>query len=426
MRSTTYTKLLLSAIAILLSTALSAASAKRLTLANLDDVRRQVWSQWQNAVNAQAHLPAVGNFSTNIVLWQIPDALEPDAEWAFCYGAVGPVTPGEAPLMIYLHGSGPADREWHNGVKFAESWGKIAPSVYAVPRIPNEGEWYRWWQQSKQWAYENMLCNVLAGGEIHPDSIYMLGISEGGYGAQRLASFYADYLAAAGPMAGGEPLRNAPAENLRNLPLSLLTGDRDNGFYRNRLTARTARALDSLAAGSPGEFPHRVELLEGYGHGIPYDLTPTWLKQFSRNSHPHHVTWEDYAMDGRHRSGFYNLLVENRPDLPDTVRVVYDLTIAGQFVELTVQKVTYTTTVTDPVWGIALDFDKTFSPVEGGKVTIFFDEQLIDLKRPVVVRLNGVTMFSGILPLSRENLERSCRAYFDPRRLYPASVTLTY
>ena len=63
-----------------------------------------------------------------------------------------------------------------------------------------------------------MLRLAFASGDIDPDRIYITGISEGAYGTQRLASFFADYLAGGGAMAGGEPLKNAPAENLANTP----------------------------------------------------------------------------------------------------------------------------------------------------------------------------------------------------------------
>ena len=48
-------------------------------------------------------------------------------------------------------------------------------------------------------------------------------------------------------------------------------------------------------------------------HYVPYGLTTPWLKQFVRNPYPKTVLWEDYEMDGRHRSGFYNLQVLERP-----------------------------------------------------------------------------------------------------------------
>ena len=86
------------------------------------------------------------------------------------------------------------------------------PRLYFIPQIPNEGQWYRWYQRSKQFAWERLLRQALLRSDVNPDKVYVFGISEGGYGSQRIASFYADYWAAAGPMAGGEPRKNAPAE----------------------------------------------------------------------------------------------------------------------------------------------------------------------------------------------------------------------
>ena len=64
---------------------------------------------------------------------------------------------------------------------------------------PRTGPWYRWYQASKQWAWEKLLQHALASPDIDPLRLYVFGISEGGYGSQRLASYYADYWAAAGP-----------------------------------------------------------------------------------------------------------------------------------------------------------------------------------------------------------------------------------
>ena len=91
------------------------------------------------------------------------------------------------------------------------------PSIYFIPQIPNEGQLYRWWQRSKLHAWEKLLRLALLSDEVDPLRIYFFGISEGGYGSQRLASYYVDYLAGAGPMAGGEPLINAPVENCQHI-----------------------------------------------------------------------------------------------------------------------------------------------------------------------------------------------------------------
>ena len=65
---------------------------------------------------------------------------------------------------------------------------------------PNEGDYYRWWQVAKQFAWEKLIRQALVEGNVDANRLYVFGISEGGYGSQRLASFYADYWAAAGPM----------------------------------------------------------------------------------------------------------------------------------------------------------------------------------------------------------------------------------
>ncbi|MDE7387752.1 MAG: hypothetical protein K2M97_00710, partial [Muribaculaceae bacterium] len=351
--------------------------------------------------------------------WAIPDSLEPAAAMDFFYVAKGDTA--QYPLFIYLHGSGPRDVEWATGLKLAARFDD-APSAYFIPRIPNEGEYYRWYQRSKQWCWDRLLRAALISGRIDPDRIYMFGISEGGYGSQRLASFYADYLAAAGPMAGGEPLKNAPVENLRNTAFSLLTGADDRGFYRNMLTGYTAQALDSAAEANPGDFIHRVELIPGRGHHIDYSPTTPWLSQHRRCISPTRLSWENFEMDGQYRTGFGNIQVIERSNPDNSTRTHYDLRIADNVVNLDAALVTYTCTQKDPHWGIELKFDKNYAPATTGSVRIFLDENMVDFSKPVTLIVNGKRQFRGKLALSETDLRRSCEEFSDPRRLYPASV----
>ena len=262
---------------------------KQLRLSSIEKYRQQVWQAWKQANEASAEEPLLplGLLSeTSVAQWHLPDSLEPHAVMPYRYGVKekGGVRSGY-PFFIYLHGSGPKVQEWSTGLVLAQRF-QDGPSAYFIPQIPNEGKYYRWWHKSKQFAWEKLLRLSLARGDVHPDSIYLFGISEGAYGSQRLASFYADYLAAAGPMAGGEPLKNAPAENCANLPFSLRTGDRDMDFYRNLLTLYTRQAFDSLQRLHPNLYTHRVELIPGRGHAIDYSPTTPWMKQFARQPYP--------------------------------------------------------------------------------------------------------------------------------------------
>lgn len=398
---------------------------QRIKQKELTKTRHNVWNIWRRvqaetgsllpaAFDSLAH-PCQGKLT-------LPDSLEPHAVMPYYTGVKGSKPSAGYPLFLYLHGSGPKAAEWQAGLQLAQRFDD-APSAYLIPQIPQEGSWYRWWQRSKQWAWERLLRELLVREDIDPLRLYLFGISEGGYGSQRLASFYADYFAAAGPMAGGEPLRNAPAENLRHLPFSLLTGADDRGFFRNLLTARVAASLDSLRRLFPDDFTHRVTLIPHRGHAIDYRPTTPWLSTFRRTPRPHNFSWEDFEMDGRRRKGFYNLVIEEQPATGQRVR--YDFDVHDNVVTLTAREVHYTTTERDSTTGIELAFRRTYTPVTAGRVTLFLDETMIDLGRPVTVVVNDRPAFVGKLRPDLAHMARSVATFYDPERIFPAAVTVS-
>lgn len=158
-------------------------------------------------------------------------------------------------------------------------------------------------------------------------------------------------------------------------------------------------------------------------HHIDYRLTTPWLKQFARNPYPKTVLWEDFEMDGRHRSGFYNLQVLKRTS---DNRTFYEMNINGNHVDLRISDIAYTTTQKDPQWGIEMKFKRTYTDATGGKLRIYLCEQLVDLSKPVEITVNGKKAFSGKVKASLQSMINSCTEYFDPCRVYPACVELEY
>ncbi len=392
--------------------------------------QRMVWEAWREANRdfKEEKLAAPQDLSANKQnSLRLPAALEPNATMPYYFGNKKDAK-SPAPLFFYLHGSGPKAQEWEVSWKWAQIFDD-APCLYFIPQIPNEGNYYRWWQLSKQYAWEDVIRQALADGTADANRLYVFGISEGGYGSQRLASFYADYWAAAGPMAGGEPLKNAPAENCANIGFSFLTGADDMGFYRNVLTWYTQSTFDSLQMAHPLSadkqplFRHRINLLPGKQHHIDYRLTTPWLKQFTRNPYPKTVLWEDFEMDGRHRSGFYNLQVLKRPS---DSRTFYEMNINDNHVDLRISDVAYTTTQKDPQWGIEMKFKRTYTDATGGKIRIYLCEQLVDMGKPVSISINGKKVFSGKVKANLQSMVSSCTEYFDPSRVYPTYVELEY
>lgn len=398
-----------------------------LSPAELATARERVWAAWRRALTAGEGelLPAPRALAHgDTTVWNLPAELEPHAAMPFFFGMKGERPQTGYPLFIYLHGSGPKQIEWATGLKLALSW-KDAPSAYFIPQIPNEGQYYRWYLRSKQWAYERLLRLALASDWADPDRLYMLGISEGGYGSQRLSAFYADYLAAAGPMAGGEPQPNAPAENLAATAFFMRTGSKDYAFYRNRLTAATGRALDSLARLHPNSYRHDVALEEGSGHHIDYSLDTPWLLRHRRNPYPHYFCWENFEMDGRRRTGFYNLsLPDGAAAGPERLR--YEMQIKGNSIDLRVDSVLATVTERDPRFGIVLGVSKRLVPAASGRLRVFLCDSLVDLSRRVTINVNGRRVFRGKVRPTLHALLLSTRQFADPRRVFPAMVEVEF
>lgn len=359
----------------------------------------------------------------NVTTWTLPDSLEPNAKMNFYLGVKGDMPKDGYPVFLYLHGSGSREHEWANGLRLAKMF-QDGPSMYIVPQIPQEGAWYRWWQRSKQWTWERILRILMSMPEVDKNRIYVFGISEGGYGSQRLASFYADYWAAAGPMAGGEPLINAPVENLAHVPLSFLTGDKDFMFYRHLLTKTTGEKLDSMQRLFPNEYKHRVELIPDKGHSIDYTPTTPWLAQHKRNAQPRHFIWENLEMDGLKRNAFYNLQVLEETE---AYRTRYEFTAnADNSIDIKADGVKYNATWKDPHWGIDMLFSKDLTPAQHGHLRIFLSGQLVDLKKKVTVRINGKQVFCGKVKSSKKTRKLSQELWGDPMRDFKHAVEVNW
>ena len=413
--------------------------AKALSLDAVAKARTQVWHLWAEANKSvkQETLPVLSPLTKGASShsWRLTpeeyNGAKFEAIMPFFFGTKGSKPADGYPLYLDLHGSGPKEQEWPITLEWALTFDD-APSVYFIPQIPNggetaDGQLYRWWQKSKLEAWEQLLRQAFLSGEINPKRIYFLGVSEGGYGSQRLASYYPDYLAAAGPMAGGEPLINAPAENLQHVAFSLRTGANDKQFHRNELTEYTRDALNSLANKYPGYYKHFIDIIPKYGHGIPYQFTTPYLKQHVRTAQPRSVHWEDFPVDGCYRKGCYNLAPLERPEGKD--RIYYEEEIKGNTIDLKVSSVKYVEKkVSDwyKDFKLVLLYDKVYEPVTKGKLRIYLSPELLDLRQPVTIRINGREVYSGLVKADYSHLVESCVRFFDPERLFPAAVDVAY
>lgn len=127
-------------------------------------------------------------------------------------------------------------------------------------------------------------------------------------------------------------------------------------------------------------------------------------------------------MYGRHRTGFYNIKVNEPSRNNEEERTCYEMQISDNTVEMTVKNVTYTTT--QAMYNIPMIFSKEYSPATKGNITIFLNEELFDFTRPVKVVINGTETFNGKVTPDIKAMVESCAEYFDPERVFPAMITV--
>lgn len=320
---------------------------------------------------------------------------------------------GLRPLFIALHGGGSAGgkapsphgwavntREWQTQIALAKS---IYPdnALYFVPRMAddNDGRWYFDYCQD---AFEKVLRAAILHRNVDSNRVYLIGISEGAYTAYRLGAFMADRWAGAGSMAGGEPPRNAPPENMRNIAFRADIGEHDTMFDRVGLNRRYGVALDKLQQQDPQGFVHKINVQAGRGHGIDYRACPDWISAYERDPWPARVLWKLIKVHERTRRQFYWLAVDGEPGpLP----LLLDARIAGQSVTISAKRAGE---------GIASSADL--------KLRVYLNDELLDLDRPVTVILNGRTVFAGQVARRVSVMMRSLAERGDPYYMFPAEI----
>lgn len=378
----------------------------------IEAAQEKVWNLWKRANHDIDELPIPMVATDNLKDFPINHwTLQDEDPMPFYYFTKGEQPEAGYPLFLNLHGSGPKAGEFQATLSWSLKY-KDSPSLYFIPQIPNEQR-YRWWFKPEQYAWEKLFRLAMLSGNVDANKIYVMGISEGGYGSQRLGAFYADYLAGAGPMAGGEPLKNAPPLNYRNIAFSFQTGEKDTGFGRNKLTGEAKSMFDSLAKAHPNKFINQIELQTGKGHSIDYTVTTPWLIQHKRNPQPSSVSWVLFPMHGRYRSGFYNIGIDKPLNISENSefdRAVFNLTIDKGI-----------NTINLEVWLQDGDANKV-AAVKDGEISIYLSPKLVDLSKKVRVFYKGKLIYNKKVRLDENVLVESCALFGDPERLFPTKI----
>lgn len=390
-------------------------NGNNLSFNDLKVSQNKVWNLWKIANSTYEKLPTffpenpkvLGDFP--IHSWE----LKGEDPMPFYYIKKKSKPDNGYPLFLNLHGSGPKGPEFLSALGLSYHY-KDGASAYIIPQIPSEQR-YRWWFKTKQYAWENLIRMIMIDDTFDPNKFYIMGISEGGYGSQRLGAYYADYLAGAGPMAGGEPLHNAPPTNFRHIAFSLETGEHDSMFDRNKLTQKAKNQFDSLSKEYPGDFIHNINIQKGKGHAVDYSFTTPWLTQFSRTPRPTSYEWVLFAMDGRYRTSFYNIVITETLGINET-----DEFNRASF-KFDIDKKSNTIYLNAAIKNTDLTKEQA---IKSGKINIYLSEDMLDLSKKINVIYRGKTVYKKKASLTENALIESCAIFNDPERIFPSKIAI--
>ena len=343
---------------------------------------RPVGAQPNQLVRVGSHLYRYGLY--------VPDSYTPDNAHS---------------LVICLHGAG------FTGDSYLERWQTRLGDGYilACPTIPM-GDW---WTRAAEELVLATLRAVETRYRIDPDRVFLTGMSNGGIGAYLIGAHHATRFAAVVPMAAGLDEVLLPfLENFRQTPLYIIHGKQDQ-VMPVRLSRTIDEALTELGYAHVYREHDRAHPHAG-GHFFPREELPdlvAWLGRRHREPAPKTLT---VVQDASHLLPFGWV----RIDATDRIAEFSDNLVDHRDEFITNRR--YAKLDAAVVGPNRIEVRTKFVR----RFTLFLNDSLVDFSRPVTVVTNGATSFEEAVTPDRRTLLHEARLRQDPRRLFPATVSV--
>ena len=309
-------------------------------------------------------------------------------------------------LVVCLHGAG------FTGSAYLERWQARLGDDYllACPTYA-AGAWFT------RRAEELVLAtiqHVRRRYHVDPDRIFLTGMSNGGIGAWLIGMHHAPLFAGIAPMASGLDEVLMPfLGNLRNTPVYMIHGEKDQ-VMPVELSRSISRELTRL--GYPHVYrEHQREHPVAGGHYFPREELPdlvAWFNRQRREPLPAKLT---VVREASHFQPFNWL----RLDSTDPIAAFSDDLVNKRDERIRHReyaKLEATIVATNRI-------EVTAERVR--RYSLFLNDQLIDISKPLTVFTNGRVSFEGTVAPSLDTLLRQARLRQDPRQLFPVHITIT-
>jgi hypothetical protein len=192
----------------------------------------------------------------------------------------------------------------------------------------------------------------------------------------------------------GHPNESSPL-NLRNIGFTVHVGENDDAYDRNLVALEWKRRLDSLQNLDPEGYVHEVRVHAGLPHWMNLEdsVAIPWMMQFTRNALPDRIVWK-------------------QSDVPCTT--FYWLSVPSSGAQKNSEIVVQRT-------GQRIDIER-FSGVK--KVTVHFNDSLLDLDREVTIRSKEATLYTGMVPRTIATMYATIVARSDRDMVFDARLTI--
>lgn len=300
--------------------------------------------------------------------------------------------------LIYLHGGG--NGGGHDGSQdneMAWGWAEVRMVKYksfplhTAPRCIDDTATNSWVLESEVRAIETVVNALVRTQEVDPDQICLVGQSMGGFGMWNMGDILADRFAAMGSIGGGCNVDGF--QNLRNVDIGVFIGANDGGRIEGARKGRDA--MNALHEQDKDGYRCLYKEYPGVGHdyekATTYTDVDTFFKGKKRSSYPKVVVWNPRAA---WKKRFYNLGLESPAPGMQLRMEIAD----GNVVNVTSQNVP--------------------------ALTLYLNDSLVDLTKPVKVTWNGKDSFEGMLKLRAGVVLETVADTCDEGMYYTAKVEL--
>ncbi len=298
-------------------------------------------------------------------------------------------------LVIAMHGGGGApkeinDNEWR--YMFSTYYKEHPESggyVYLALRAPND-TWNGFYDDSICPLVETLIKQFVLFADVNPDKVFTMGASHGGYGAFVIGPKIPDRFAAVHAAASAPSDGETMGENLRNTRFTFIVGEKDTAYGRADRCHKFEELVEKWRT-QYGGFSGKFECPVGVGHLVPdHDELAELLKN-TRDTRPDFVVWTQ--SDNVLKRCYW-------VEAPEPVN--------GGHIEAKIVKNTI-----------------TLKAQKQTKLTLWLDDKLVDMKKPVTVEVEGGKPQVFHLKPSLETYCQGLEATADPHLTAPTRIEVS-